>query len=272
MGSLKKEGAFMQRRHGQRSFATISRVIFLISILTIGFCGSTSATILGFGPPTNVVAEVSPDLPKYELRRIGMIAFVNRSSTPNAGVRVANLFFHTLDTYHRFELTPPLMLDETTELAFTCIAQGGPEEEGPGRLRRFVYEWIGQMWPSTVQPSEVSQNQTPGRPKPTHQSPPPLDAVLTGVILRYEDRVGHALSVDRPASVAYEAYLISARDGGMLWQARFDETQKPLLDNPLLAGRFFQGGGVWQTSDTLTRIGLERVLETFPGIAHDVLP
>jgi hypothetical protein len=99
-----------------------------------------------------------------------------------------------------------------------------------------------------------------------------LDAVLTGVIIRYEDRNGHALSVDRPASVAYEAYLIGARDGAMLWRARFDETQKPLLDNLLLVGRFLRGGGVWQTSDTLTRIGLERVLETFPGIARSALP
>jgi hypothetical protein len=104
------------------------------------------------------------------------------------------------------------------------------------------------------------------------QPPASLDAVLTGVILRYEERGGHALAVDRPASVAYEVYLISARDGEMLWWARFDETQKPLLDNLLLVGRFLQGGGMWQTSDTSTRIGLERVLETFPGIAHRALP
>jgi hypothetical protein len=99
-----------------------------------------------------------------------------------------------------------------------------------------------------------------------------VDAVLTGVILRYEDRDGHALSVDRPASVAYEAYLIGTRDDAIAWRARFDETQKPLLDNLLLAGRFLQGGGMWQTSDTSTRIGLERVLETFPGIAPSALP
>jgi hypothetical protein len=76
----------------------------------------------------------------------------------------------------------------------------------------------------------------------------------------------------RPASVAYVAYLISARDGEMLWRARFDETQRPLFDNLLLVGRFLRGGGVWQSSDTLTRIGLERVLETFPGIACHALP
>jgi hypothetical protein len=58
----------------------------------------------------------------------------------------------------------------------------------------------------------------------------------------------------------------------MLWQARFDETQKPLLDNLLLVGRFLQGGGVWQTSETLMRVGLERVIETFPGIAPSARP
>jgi hypothetical protein len=262
----------MHRRHSHRIFATVGRAILLISNLMVGFCGTTAAPVWGFGPPSNVVADVSPDLPNYELRRIGIISFVNQSRTPDAGVRVANFFFHELDTYHRFELTPPLLLDEATKLAFTRTAQAGPAEDRPDRLRRFVREWIGQMWPSTAQPSETSQGETPAWPGSMHQPPSPLDAVITGVILRYEDRDGHALSVDRPASVAYEAYLISARNGAMLWQARFDETQKPLFDNLLLVRRFLQGGGVWQTSDTLTRLGLERVIKTFPGIAHRALP
>ena len=96
--------------------------------------------------------------------------------------------------------------------------------------------------------------------------------MLTGVILRYEDRHGTALAVDRPASVADDAYLIRTHDGAMLWRAHFDETQKPLLDNLLRVGRFLQGGGIWQTSETLTRIGLERVLATFPGLAPRALP
>jgi hypothetical protein len=262
----------MQHRHSPRILATVGRAILLSIILMVDFCGIMSAPVWGFGPPSNVVADVSPDLPKYELRRIGLISFVNQSGTPDAGIRVANLFFHELGTYHRYELTPPLLLDEATELAFTRTAQAGPEKDRPDRLRRFVREWMGWMWPSTSQASETSQGQTQAHSGSTHQPPPPLDAVLTGVILRYDDRDGHALSVDRPASVAYEAYLISARDGQILWRARFDETQKPLLDNLLLMGRFLRGGGVWQTSDTLTRIGLERVLETFPGIAHSALP
>jgi hypothetical protein len=72
--------------------------------------------------------------------RSTVIAFVNQSGTPDAGVRVATLFFHALEAHHRFELTPPLLLDEATELAFTRTAQAGPEEERPDRLRQFVRE------------------------------------------------------------------------------------------------------------------------------------
>jgi hypothetical protein len=248
-------------------------VLLLISAFSIGCCDAASAAVWGFGPPSNVAAEVSPYSARYELRRIGIIAFVNQSGTPDAGVRVATLFFHALEAHHRFELTPPLLLDEATELAFTRTAQAGPEEERPDRLRQLVREWMGWMWPSSSPPPEASsQGQTQAQPGSTHRPAAPLDAVLTGVILRYNDRHGTALSVNRPASVAYEAYLIGSRDGAMLWQARFDETQKPLLDNLLLVGRFLQGGGVWQTSETLTRIGLERVIETFPGIASSALP
>jgi hypothetical protein len=262
----------MHRRYSPRTVATVSRAILLSSALIIGCCGAAAA-VWGFGPPSNVATEVSPDLPKYELRRIGIIAFANQSGTPDAGVRVASLFFHELEAHHRFELTPPLLLDEATALAFTRTAEVGPEEERPDRLRRFVREWMGWMRPSTSPASEeTSQGQIPALPRSAHQPPAPLDAVLTGVILRYEDRHGSALAVDRPASVAYDAYLISTRDGAMLWRARFDETQQPLLANLLLVGRFLRGGGVWQTSATLTRIGLERVIETFPGIAPSALP
>jgi len=242
-------------------FTTVSRALLLIGALSIGCCDAAAAW--RFGPPSNVAADESPNPPKYELRRIGIIAFANQSGTLDAGVRVANLFFHELEARHRFEVTPPLRLDEETALAFTRTAQAGPEEERPDRLRQFVRQWLSWMWPSASQASGATDHGQPqARPGSTHQPPAPLDAVVTGVILRYEDRHGNALSVDQPASVAYDAYLISTRDGEMLWRAHFD----------LLVGRFLQGGGVWQTSETLARIGLERVLATFPSIAPSTLP
>lgn len=43
----------MHRRHSQRIFATVSRAILLASTLMVGFCGTTSAAIWGFGLPSN---------------------------------------------------------------------------------------------------------------------------------------------------------------------------------------------------------------------------
>jgi hypothetical protein len=254
----------------QHSLAALKGVTAGLIVMLLGVCTTAAAAFGGFGPPSNVVAEVSPELHKYSLQRIGIIAFANRSSTPDAGIRLASFFYTELEAHRRYEVTPPLALDEEGELEFTRTAQAAPEDERPSRLRQFVQMWIGRLWPATGQPSDESPGAA--QPDPTGQASPPLDAVLTGVITRYDDRQGSALLVDQPASVAYEAYLISARDGEILWRARFDETQRPLLDNLLLIGRFLKGGGVWQTNDTLARIGLERVVQTFPGIAGNVAP
>ena len=96
-----------------------------------------------------------------------------------------------------------------------------------------------------------------------------LDAVVTGVITRYNDRNGTALSTERPTSVSFDVYLISVEDGKVLWNATFDETQGPLSDNLLMIGRYFKGGGVWQTNDALARNGMNRLVETFPGISTE---
>jgi hypothetical protein len=259
-------------RQWTRGSPRLHRVVLIIMVLSLSAGIQGWAAVGGFEPPSHVVAEVSPELHKYEIARIGIIGFANHSGTPDAGMRLASFFYTELGSHRRFELHPPLLLDEETELAFTRTAQVASEEERPGRLRQFVREWVGRIWPATPEPSRPAANRgaTPSEGPGAGQGP--LDAVLTGVITRYDDRQGGALFADQPASVAYEAYLISTRDGEILWRARFDETQQPLLDNLLLAGRFFKGGGVWQTNDTLARIGLERVVNTFPGIAPASLP
>jgi hypothetical protein len=261
-------------RQGQQrgGAATIRGVILAIIALILHMCPTVSAAAGILQPPSDVVAEVSPDLHKYELQRIGIISFVNNSATPGAGMRLAEFFHAELESHQRFEVMPPLHLDEESELEFTRTAQSVPEEERPGRLRQFVQQWLGRLWPLSSEASESMPDPAQTPSGAATQPARPLDAVLTGVIIRYDNRQGSALLVDQPASVAYEAYLISARDGEILWRARFDETQRPLLDNLLLAPRFFKGGGVWQTNDTLARIGLERVVKTFPGIAERMSP
>jgi hypothetical protein len=257
----------MRCKEGRSRSVAIAILLCIVIALGEGVCDRVWGAVAWLEPPSNVVAEVSPELYKYELQRIGIIGFINNSGTPDAGIRLASFFYSELDSHRRYEVTPPLLLDEETELAFTRTAQAAPEEERSGRLRQFVRDWLGRIWPGGAEEPAAGAKPTPPESGAPHPGQRPLDAVLTGVITRYDDRQGTAIAVDHPASVAYEAYLISARDGEILWRARFDETQKPLFDNMLLAGRFFKGGGIWQTNDTLARIGLERVVKTFPGIA-----
>ena len=46
--------------------------------------------------------------------------------------------------------------------------------------------------------------------------------------------------------------------------------QKFLNEKLLLLPRFIKGGGVWQSNDTSTQIGMERVTDTIPGIAEQL--
>jgi hypothetical protein len=117
----------MQRRQRTKGLVTIGGVLCILA-LSMGVQGTTWGAIGSFAPPSNVVAEVSPELYKYEIQRIGIISFVNHSGTPDAGVRLASFFHAELGSHQRFELPPPLLLDEETELAFTRTAQAIPED------------------------------------------------------------------------------------------------------------------------------------------------
>ena len=65
----------MHRRHRHRIVAIVRRAMLLGSTLMVGFCAITSTTVWGFGPPSDVVTDVSPDLPRYDLRQIGIAVF-----------------------------------------------------------------------------------------------------------------------------------------------------------------------------------------------------
>lgn len=188
-------------QHGHGILVIMSVVLFLLSTTSSSASAAAAAAIASFLPPSNVVAEVSPDLYKYDPQRIGIISFVNRSATPDAGMRVANLFFAELAAHQRFELAPPFPFDEEIELAFSRTAQALSLEERSGRLRQFVREWTSRLWPSSSQPPMSDAAPAPDPPRLAKPSAMPLDAVLTGMINRYENRKGTALFVDQPASV-----------------------------------------------------------------------
>jgi len=91
------------------------------------------------------------------------------------------------------------------------------------------------------------------------------DAVLSGVVYRFRQRVGTSLSVQTPASVGFGVHLIRCADGALLWTDHFDETQQNLSENLLKLRSFVERGGRWLTVEELAARGLAEVMSAFPG-------
>jgi hypothetical protein len=87
------------------------------------------------------------------------------------------------------------------------------------------------------------------------------EAVMTGRVLRYRERVGGELGVQSPASVAFTLELIDVQRGDVVWSTRFDETQKGLTENIFSLGDVRQRGLRWLTAEQLMQDGVRKVID-----------
>ena len=94
------------------------------------------------------------------------------------------------------------------------------------------------------------------------------DVLALGYIYRYSERVGYDYSSERPASVAFEIYMIKPSDGSTIWRGIFDKTQKSLMEDLFQISSFYKGGGKWLTAEELSKQGMNEIFETFPGFVH----
>jgi hypothetical protein len=90
------------------------------------------------------------------------------------------------------------------------------------------------------------------------------EAVISGHVFCFRERVGYPLSVEKPASVAFGVFLVRTSDGAILWKGIFSRTQQSLFENLLQAKSFIKGGGKWLTSEELADLGLDDILKDFP--------
>lgn len=258
-----------------------------LSAAVSGCAGNGKSPFANFRPPSGVVAKSIPELSGYTLRRIAVLPFQNESDAPAAGDKLAGFFYEGLASTTQYEVEPPPTKDgEDTRFEFRL--QGGrPKgvrnvEEDSKRLQKRVKDFISTIGPyvsnvETLYAGEYFEGKitkekipdirgTVARVSPGEEDRPPLDAVVTGVVTNYRDRSGQAYAGDKGAKVAYSVFLISTKDGKILWQATFNEEQFFLFDNLLLFERYAREGFSWQTNDTLARHGLKRVLATFPRL------
>ncbi|EFK96819.1 lipoprotein [sediment metagenome] len=92
-----------------------------------------------------------------------------------------------------------------------------------------------------------------------------VDGVLAGYLYRWVEREGAEYGVNRPASVAFDLYLIRSSDGAILWKGGFDKTQQSLTENLLDINTFLKAKGKWMSVEELAEMGLSELLERFPA-------
>lgn len=90
------------------------------------------------------------------------------------------------------------------------------------------------------------------------------DAVVSGTIFRFRQRVGTSYASDTPAAVAFSMYLLRVADGSVIWDGYFDETQKTLHEDLLQLSTFIKRGGAFLTAEQLAHSGLNKVMAGFP--------
>jgi hypothetical protein len=93
-----------------------------------------------------------------------------------------------------------------------------------------------------------------------------VDFVCIGYFFRFEERIGSALGVQRPASVSFDLHLFRLRDEKMVWLGKFDETQKPLSENVLKIGSFIRRKASWLKAAELASVGMDEVLGKLPKL------
>ncbi len=105
----------------------------------------------------------------------------------------------------------------------------------------------------TIQTVALKTGQTLGAP-----------LIFAGNIWRFKERVGSAIGIQSPASVAFAIYLFDVPGGKVLWMAKFEETQRSLLENLLRIGLFFERGAKWLTASELASSGIKELIKKSP--------
>ncbi len=93
-----------------------------------------------------------------------------------------------------------------------------------------------------------------------------VDVVLFGMVTRYQLRKGTNYSVSKPASVAFELYLMDGKKGEVLWSASFDKTQKSLSEDLSNIYSFLKEEWRWLTAEELMELGANLMVDKFPGM------
>jgi len=218
-------------------------ILFVIAALVFG-CGPSKKErgkvanpIESFAAPTHVVVNENPHIKKYMIRKIAVLPFGYR--------RFARVSSENRDIN---EIITRMFM---RELIMNTTYQVVPREE----VNRLLSAYNIDSFNREKFANGIALLKNKG-----------IDGAVMGEVSRFIERKGSAISAKSPGSVAFQIYLFNVEDGASLWSAAFDKTQKALSENALEVGSFLRGGGTWQTSETIAKLGIEEVVRQFPRL------
>lgn len=85
------------------------------------------------------------------------------------------------------------------------------------------------------------------------------DAVLTGEIKEYGERVGGEYGVENPASFAFLTKLHDGKTGNIIWEDYYYEKQIPLTENLVEVGKFIKRKGKWVSTQEIAYEGIDEL-------------
>ena len=180
----------------------------------------------------------------------------------------------------RIAVLPPsaLLTVQKSKVPFTtnpAAEAKAPEKDAPELLAKLVYVALASApnW-HIVSDSEVRdvaenipQGDEPSRLRKLGEMVF-ADAVLTARVLRYRERIGEEWGAKSPASVAFTLELWDIRRGDIIWQARFDETQKSLSENIFAIGEIGRRGVKWLSAEQLMNEGVKKAVAQLHQTLH----
>ncbi len=158
--------------------------------------------------------------------------------------------------------------DKTTNAHSPLPGAGGMEGEGPSTFDNLLYSMMAALPGWQIVSDREVREALAGIPARAESSQARdlgnsvyADAVMFPKLLRYRQRVGEALGVQSPASVAFVLDLWDVKRGDLIWSARFDETQRSLSENLLAVGEYFHRGVKWLTAEELLQDGINKAVQ-----------
>jgi hypothetical protein len=162
-------------------------------------------------------------------------------------------------------------IDASVSVGEPARAAGPSPDEVTALVGRFLAEALAQRGVDVTTPEDVgralAEAGATGRiPREVARLAAErfgAQGVLVGTVSRYRERTGGAQE-SGAASVWFEVSLYTAPEGEKLWSGVFNETQRPALDNVLVASRYPGGGSRWLSAEELARWGAEQTAASMP--------